>query len=332
MGKKELWITIPLILMIGYLMGPKPPPPGYNKELPVVPVEATALEQYIAQNESKHKIKPDNEARIVWKDSSIKQKTDYSIVYLHGFSASQGEGEPTHRKIANKFGCNLYLSRLAEHGIDTTEPLIKLTVEKYWQSAKEAYAIGKQLGNKVILMGTSTGATLALKLAAEFPDVHALVLLSPNIALYDGTAWVLNNPWGLQMARIIKGSRYIYSQDKRELFKKYWYDRFRIEGVVALQELLESSMNTITFNKVKQPLLCLYYYKDDIHQDSVVKVDAMKDMYTQLGTPAEYRRALAMPQAGNHVIGSYIRSNDVEGVQQQIEIFLKEILKIPLKK
>lgn len=312
-------------------MGPKPAPPAYNKELPIVPVEATALEQYITEKESKHKIKPDNEARIVWSNSYLKQKTDYSIVYLHGFSASQGEGEPTHRNIARKFGCNLYLSRLADHGIDTTEPLVKLTVEKYWQSAKEAYAIGKQLGNKVILMGTSTGATLSLKLAAEFPDVHALVVLSPNIALYDGAAWVLNNPWGLQMGRMIKGSRYIYSQDKRELYKKYWYDRFRMEGVVALQELLESSMKPITFSKVKQPLLCLYYYKDDINQDTVVKVDAMKEMYTHLGTPTEYRRALAMPQTGNHVIGSYIRSNDVEGVQQQIEIFLIEILKLPLK-
>ena len=46
-----------------------------------------------------HRLKPDNEARIVWADSS-RQKTAYAIVYLHGFSASLGEGDPTDTDIA----------------------------------------------------------------------------------------------------------------------------------------------------------------------------------------------------------------------------------------
>ena len=96
----------------------------------------------------------------------IKNKTAYSIVYLHGFSASQAEGDPVHKNIAAMFGCNLYLSRLAEHGIDTTEPMMNLTADKNWESAKQALAIGKQLGNKVILMGTSTGGTNALQLGS----------------------------------------------------------------------------------------------------------------------------------------------------------------------
>ena len=56
-----------------------------------------------------------------------------------------------HQNIAKEFGCNLYLARLAEHGIDTTEAMQNLTAEKYWETVKQAYAIGKQLGNKVIL-------------------------------------------------------------------------------------------------------------------------------------------------------------------------------------
>ena len=34
-------------------------------------------------------------------------------------------------------------------------------------------------------MATSTGGTLALKLAAEYPDIAGLILLSPNIAIND---------------------------------------------------------------------------------------------------------------------------------------------------
>ena len=158
------WLGIILLLLIViYFLGPKPSHPNYSKELPVIPAESIALENYIKTNESRHKLKTDNEARILWFNDSLKQKTEYAIVYLHGFSASQEEGDPIHYEFAQKFGCNLYLSRLDAHGIDTTEPLGNFTAEGLWNSAKEAYAIGKQLGKKVILLSTSTGGTLALK-------------------------------------------------------------------------------------------------------------------------------------------------------------------------
>ena len=69
----------------------------------------------------------------------MKTKTEYAVVYLHGFSASQEEGDPVHYQFAQKFGCNLYLSRLYAHGIDTTEPLGNFTAEEVWNSAKEAF-------------------------------------------------------------------------------------------------------------------------------------------------------------------------------------------------
>src|SRR4029079_8633374 len=173
--------------------------------LPAVPADASSLEAYIAANEAHHKLKPNNEARIVWFDSS-KMKTDYAIIYLHGFSASQEEGRPIHTNIAKEFGCNLYLSRLAGHGIDTSQPMMHLTADELWESAKQALQIGKQLGNKVIIMSTSTGGSLALKLAADYPnDIYALIMMSPNIAIFDSRSFLLNNHWGLQLARTLTG-------------------------------------------------------------------------------------------------------------------------------
>lgn len=325
MSKKKWWIFIPLVLAIAYLIGPHPSTPEYMKELPVVPDE---LENYVRHKELQHKVKPDNEARIVWANDSLKQKTEYAIVYLHGFSASQGEGEPVHRSIAKRFGCNLYLSRLAEHGIDTTDKLVNMKADKLWESAKEAYAIGSKLGDKVIIMGTSTGGTLALMLAAAYPQIHSLVLLSPNIRIFDNNAWLLNNPWGLQLARTIRGSDYIFSEDTRPLYKKYWSYGYRIEALTELQEMLESAMQPELFEKIKQPTLMLYYYKDPVHQDSVVKVDEMQKMFAQLGTPENKKRSVAMPETGNHVIGSYIKSKDVDGVTREIEKFMTEVLRM----
>ena len=222
--KRLIKISFPFILLLGiYFLGPKPDDPVYSKAMPSVPETGEALERHIVDLDSKHKIKPNNEARIVWYDSS-KQKTPYAVVYLHGFSASQVEGDPIHRRFAQEFGCNLYLSRLADHGIDTTEALLQFTPDRIWESAKEALAIGKKLGDKVILLSTSTGGTLALMLAAEYPeDVFALINLSPNIAINDGAAFILNDPWGLQIARMVMGGNYRVtdaSEDAREVLEQ----------------------------------------------------------------------------------------------------------------
>src|SRR5690242_9587482 len=105
--RKKWLLIIPVVLIVAYLLGPNPSTPDYNTAMPVVPTEPAALESYIQQHEAAHKIKPDNEARIVWANDSLKNQTEYALVYLHGFSASQGEGDPVHRDLAKKFGCNL---------------------------------------------------------------------------------------------------------------------------------------------------------------------------------------------------------------------------------
>jgi esterase/lipase len=329
------WLKILLYilgaLIIVYFFGPQPESPKYSTAIAVVPSTAQ-VEQFVAANEATHKLRPNNQARVVWANDSIKQKTAYAIVYLHGFSASQEEGNPVHRNIAKQFGCNLYLSRLAEHGIDTSEQLMNLTADNYWESAKQALAIGKQLGQKVILMGTSTGGTQALQLAAAYPDdIAALVLYSPNIAINDGNAWLLNNHWGLQIARLVKGSNYNNPDDERSIYKQYWNKPYRLEAIVALEEMLETSMNKETFSKVKQPVLLLYYYKDEQHQDNVVKVSAMKDMFAQLATDTTHKRAIALPNTENHVIASPIKSKDVESVEKETKRFLEEVLQLNAK-
>jgi esterase/lipase len=201
-----------------------------------------------------------------------------------------------------------------------------MTADNLWESAKEAYAIGKQLGNKVILMGTSTGGTLALQLAAAYPEVTGLVLLSPNIAINDRNAWLLNNPWGLQIARLVKGSKFnIIKKDNPE-YKKYWNDQYRLEATVQLEELLETTMTYTNFSKIKQPTLVLYYYKDEQHQDPVVKVSAMKDMFAHLGTAEEQKKMIPIPEAGNHVLGSPIQSKDIITVEKEAAAFMKQTM------
>ena len=321
-------IGIVLVLGLVYFAGPHPATPVYTAALPSIPSNPAELEATIDQNEKKHHTRPNNEARIVWSNDSAKQKTPYAIVYLHGFSASQEEGNPVHQNIAKAFGCNLYLARLSEHGIDTTDALINMTAESLFESAKQAYAIGKQLGEKVILMGTSTGGTLALQLAAMYPEIAGLVLYSPNIAIKDPNAWLLNNPWGLQIARLVKGSNYMGVTKDNPLYQQYWNTKYRLEATVQLEELLETTMSQENFAKVKQPVLVLYYYKNEQEQDPVVSVAAMKAMFLQINTAEEKKKMIPVPNSANHVMASPIQSKDIITVQKETAQFLQNVLQL----
>ncbi|WP_421938363.1 alpha/beta hydrolase [Pedobacter sp.] len=320
---KAFW-ALTFGLVVGYLLGPKPKKPVYNEELPQVP-ELPELEDYVHQKESGYKIKPGNEAEIVWAYPNH-QQTEYALIYLHGFSASKYEGNPVHLNLAKKLNANLYLPRLAEHGLESLAPMQYLTADMLWESCKEAYVIGQKLGKRVILMGSSTGGTMALKLAANYPEIHSLILISPNIEINDKKAWMLNDPWGLQIARRVLKSDQRKTDDRTEEFRKYWYTSYRIESLVQLQELVEGTMTRKLFQRVKQPVLMLYYYKNELEQDLVVRVSAMLKMFNQLGSVQKQK--VAIPNGGNHILASYIISKDLPGVEEAIEKFMKETLKI----
>jgi hypothetical protein len=99
---------ITLGLMLVFALGPSPDQPTLEVELPLVPNDLEALEASIlAAEKNIPNLKPDNESRIIWRDS-IPQKTPYAVVYLHGFTASWAEGEPIHREFAQRYACNLY--------------------------------------------------------------------------------------------------------------------------------------------------------------------------------------------------------------------------------
>jgi esterase/lipase len=329
MSRRTRYFSLVLFaLIVGYLLGPVPKAPRFETSLPDVPQEPEALIEFVAANEAQHKLKPDNEARIIWADSSM-NKTPYSVVYLHGFSASQEEGDPVHVNFAKKFGCNLYLARLADHGVDTTEQLLYFTGDRFWESSKEALQIAKAIGEKVIVMGTSTGGTMALMLAAEFPDdVFAIINMSPNIGINDPAAFVTNNHWGLQLSRLVAGGDYYGTEYDTAARNQYWNTKYRVESIPQLQEILEARMNEDTFERVTCPTLTLYYYKDEDHQDPTVKVSKILEMHEQLATPADMKVKVAIPNAGSHVLGSPLASADVPAVEKACFDFAIDKLKV----
>ncbi len=328
----KIVLGLAVVLALAFFLGPKVAIPDLDKSLPEVTPDLMQLEREVLEREASIKnIRADNEARFFWADS-VPQKTEYSIVYLHGWSASQEEGDPLHMDTAKRFGCNLYLPRLAGHGLEEEEPMLDITADVLIASAKEAIAIGKQLGKKVILMATSTGGTLALHLAGGDPDIAALVLYSPNIEIFDPNAKLLTSHWGLALAKAVKGSDYHEFDREDPLKNKYWTTKYRIEALTQLQALVETTMTPENFAAVTQPVFLGYFYKNDSIQDNVVSVPAMLTMYEQLGTEAVKKRKVAFPNAGDHVLASYVTSKDLESVSTATYQFLEEVValsKIP---
>ncbi len=318
-----------ILLLLGgiYLVGPRVATPELNKPFPTVPKTMDSLQFWVQQQEAQFpNIRPNNAAQIIFYDS-IPQKTPVSVLYLHGFSASQGEGAPAHLAIAKALKANLYLPRLWDHGLVEDDPLLDFTAEQYIDSAREAIAVAAALGERVVVLGTSTGGTLALALSTH-PQIAAMGLFSPNVAVFDKRVGILSKPWGLQLARFFSGGNF-HTMDKITAAKKaYWTTRYRVEAGPHLQKLLDVTMKKQVFNTVKQPVFMGYYYKDEIHQDSVVSVAGMKKMFAQLGTPDSLKQAKAYPNAGDHVIvGQFTNPNYQEVVEDAITFFNRVLQK-----
>ncbi len=320
------WVLIVLTLLTTvYLLGPQPEYPMYSCEPMYLNVQLENIDQYIADKESKIvDLKSDNEANIVWYGDTIR-KTEYALVYLHGFSASHEEGNPIHRDFAARYGMNLFLSRLHDHGRSSTGTFKDLTPKALIESAKEAIAIGGVIGEKVILMSCSTGGTYSIMLAPDDPRVHSLIMYSPNIALRDPAAFLITYPWGKQLLQSQLGGDH-HKINYSTTASQYWNAEYHIDGIIALQSLIDDGMQDVFFKEIDKPVFVGCYYKDEKHQDPIVSVDKMIDFMEKATTESAKKRLIKFPDAGKHVFTSHIMVDSFRRTQRVTYKFAEEVL------
>jgi esterase/lipase len=195
------------------------------------------------------------EKKIVWAHA-VHDRTPLAIVYLHGFSATRQETAPLCDRLAAQLGANLYYTRLTGHGLDGAA-LDRASVDDWLNDATEALAIGQRLGERVILVGTSTGATLAAWLA-ERPGapLRACVLLSPNFLPHDHRAQFLTWPWARQLAPHLFGP-----QRRRDAAsaaeKQFWTADYPTTALLPMMGLVQLVARS-PLEKIRAPVLVLY--------------------------------------------------------------------------
>jgi pimeloyl-ACP methyl ester carboxylesterase len=318
-------MAISIIFVVVYMLGPKSEVSSLEGGYPEVPTTPESLEAFIlAKSDTVKGLKPDNEAKIIWDDSLNKQKTPYSIIYIHGFGASQMEGDPVHRGLAEHFGANLYLVRLPEHGIKREDAMRHLTAQRLVDEVREAYMVGKALGDSIIIVGTSMGGALTLVLASEQPDIKAILLYSPAIREYGDALEQFFQPWTKTIAENYSFPNGVRKTPREGDKARFWSEEYHINAFTSLAVLLRSTMIPQTFKKVNQPLFLGYFYKSDQEQDFVVSVPQMLNMFEAVSTPDALKQKTAFPDAGDHVIASSITSKDWKGVLEASILFLEE--------
>ncbi len=324
----KLKIVVAIIVVVLLITGCRYSNPPLNAK--VVAEKLKIIEQIEKQveilNSKAINLKPDNEARIIWANPKNKEKTEFVLVYIHGFSASCKEGYPVNYNFAKRYGINMYCALLSEHGVADKEPLVNLTTNEYLKSAIEALKIGRQLGNKVILMSTSTGGTMSLKLAADNPDIFALIMYSPNIDVVDKRAYMLSYKLGYSLLKLLKGKMVVYN-DPPEV-QKYWQTFYHLNGVRAMIMLIENTMVEQTFKKVEQPVFVGYYYKNSNKKDNTICVDALLNMFNEISTPDSLKMKVAFANAGCHPIASGIHNKNYIDVEQKTYEFAEKMLEM----
>ena len=331
--KKRYWILIILgILIIAtLLLGPSPKTPELSENFPVLPNDLEQLDVYVTKKEAEFPVREDNQARIKWYGDT-KEVTEYSVVYLHGFAGSYRDGYPANVDIADTIGANIFLARWGAHGLKPEQALKDFSGDLAWEDAKEALEIGRRIGRKVIIMSTSTGGTLAIKLAATYPDaIHAIINLSPNIEDDQPGTFVLNSPWGYEIAKLVSFGENRKIEHEQSIATQYWDTIYPSRALVDLQVLVETTMTPETFAKVKCPVLTLYYKENFIEKDSHVEVSSFPEAHAAFSTPDSINKLIALETPQTHFIGSDIKSKDYKIVEDTIISFLSKQLNISIK-
>jgi alpha-beta hydrolase superfamily lysophospholipase len=252
---------IPALLVFLYALGPRP---EVSERLSALTLPS-CLEAYIRESENRYPdIKPGTEKTIIRADTSKKEKSPVAVVYLHGFSASRRETAPLSDKVAAELGANLFYTRLRGHG-RTGKALAEASVNDWLSDGQEAMEIGKRLGEKVLLMGSSTGATLCAWLALQpqwQSHILGLVLISPNFGPRDKRSEVLLWPWGGQIVQLAVGKTRSF-EPANAGHAAYWTTRYPTEALLPMMGLVQL-VRSKDPSQIKTPVLTVYSKADRV--------------------------------------------------------------------
>ena len=293
-----------------------------------IPNDLDSLEQHIAQSEAAIEgIRPSLAKGIVWADPTHKSRTPMALVYIHGFSGSRNEMMPLCDSLAAGLGANLFYTRLAGHGMDA-DAVGEATLNDWLNDTNEAYEVGRRLGEKVVLVGTSMGGALATWLATKKVSTPpmALILISPAYAAKDAKRQqdliqMVYMPWGEQIIRLMTGG-YLGGAPKDDELE-WRTPRMRTDAYVTIGAVLEV-VDPIDLAVIESPVFIAYST-----EDRAVEPDTTAARFQRFG--ATYKTLIDVNDTGDpayHLLaGKYRSPQTTASMVNTIRTFLEPLVR-----
>ena len=283
------------------------------------------ITEYLKLKESKlNDIKEGVQKRVIWANKE-NQKTSLSIIYIHGFSASSEEIRPLPDLIAKRLKANLFYTRLKGHGRDAIA-MSEASI-KYWiDDLHEAIEIGSRIGDKVIVISSSTGGTLSSIASLDkslSKNILSFIFISPNFGINHKLAKLLTWPLAKYWLKIFIGEmREIKPRNK--LNAKFWTLKYPNNALIPMANLVHT-INRKSFKNVNIP--ALFYFSLD---DKVVKAEKTIEFISNWGGKTKSINVTMTKSDDKYshvIVGDIISPNQTKNAVNEILKWIKEINK-----
>lgn len=197
-------------------------------------------------------------------------RTDWAVVYVHGFSATSEEIRPVPDMVAQGLGANLVFTRLKGHGQDGPA-MAAATVQGWMEDMAEALAVARRVGERVLLVGTSTGGTL-ITLAlheAMSEGVAGVVLVSPNFRVADPKSALITWPGARSWLPLLAG-REIGFEPRSAVHGQLWTTRYPSVAVLPMGAAVKA-VHRRPHEDVRVPALFVFDPDDQIVDHKVTR-------------------------------------------------------------
>ncbi|WP_299373345.1 alpha/beta hydrolase [uncultured Tateyamaria sp.] len=301
-----IFLCLVALLLAGlWLFGP-------YEDATLTPTPAAAnvgedVDAHFAQAEAAYDdITPGVEKRVDW-IGEWGSKTEWSILYVHGFSATSEEIRPVPDLLAAELGANLVYTRLTGHGRGS-DAMADGSVQAWVDDLAEGLAAARQVGNRVLIMSTSTGATLTAAVSGDaelMQDVGGLIFVSPNFGVRNPLAKLLTWPAARYWLPLVAGDRRSFTPHN-DAHGKYWTTEYPSVAVMPMGALIKAAAQQ---DYGTRDLPALFWFSKD---DGVVDAGITAQVASDWGGPVEVVNPVMGPNDDplSHVIAGEIMSPD----------------------
>jgi pimeloyl-ACP methyl ester carboxylesterase len=176
--------------------------------------------------------------------------------------------------------------------------MAEATVNAWVNDVAEALAIGRAIGDRVVVIATSTGGSLAAWAATQptlAQGLAGVVLISPNFGVQAAGAGLLTGPWGKQLAEMIVGPERGFepANDKQAML---WTSRYPTTATVTMAGAVALARGA-PLEKAAMP--ALFIFSD---QDKVVRPEEAKAAAARWGGPVRTIIVNDSGDASDHVL------------------------------